>query len=512
MPKTEEKQTITAVIYARYSSDRQREESIEGQIRECKAFAAANGYRIIGTYIDRAMSARTDQRPDFQRMIHDSDRHLFQFVIVYALDRFSRSRYDSAIYKNRLKKNGVRVLSAKENIRDDPTGVILESLLEGYAEYYSLELAQKVRRGMADNLLEKKWVGTVIPFGYKKGCDSRLYIDEQKRQAVIDIFQMYSDRSRLVDIISYLNAHHFTTAQGRPFSRNSLNNILVNSIYTGTFRWAGTVYPGYTPRIISDELFNKVQKIKEGRKRNMIKNTSPDYELTGKIFCGRCGRPMVGVSGTGKSGNTYFYYKCSGKTHGRKDCDAKAIRRDAVESAVYNATVAMLKQPHAIKIITAQAILAQEREQGNSEVDRLKHEKAALDAKIRNISKAVAAGLTADEIIAQANEYSNRSKELESLIRIEELKEKAFTLTPEAVTFFLEKLLEKAETGNATLSTFWDFIRCIKINGCIAEIHFNYTAVPATLDNPIRIKIETHEECSNDDVLVDHQGFEPRTP
>lgn len=120
-------------------------------------------------------------------------------------------------------------------------------------------------------------------------------------------------------------------------------------------------------------------------------------------------------------------------------------------------------------------------------------------------------GLTADEIISQANEYSDRSKDLEALIRIEELKEKAFTLTPEAVTFFLEKLLEKAETGNATLSTFWDFIRCIKINGCIAEIYFNYTAVPATLDNPIRVKIETNEECSNDDVLVGLSGFEPET-
>lgn len=144
--------TKNAVIYARYSSDRQREESIEGQIRECKAFASTNGYEIIGIYTDRALSARTDQRPDFLRMIADSDRHIFQFVIVYSLDRFSRSRYDSAIYKNRLKKNGVRVLSAKENIRDDPTGVILESLLEGYAEYYSLELAQKVKRGMIDNL------------------------------------------------------------------------------------------------------------------------------------------------------------------------------------------------------------------------------------------------------------------------------------------------------------------------------------------------------------------------
>lgn len=163
-------ETQTAVIYARYSSDRQREESIEGQIRECKAFAAANDYEIVGTYTDRALSARTDQRPDFQKMIADSDQHLFQFVIVYALDRFSRSRYDSAIYKNRLKKNGVRVLSAKENIRDDPTGVILESLLEGYAEYYSLELAQKVRRGMTDNLLEKNGWEQLSPSDIKKAA------------------------------------------------------------------------------------------------------------------------------------------------------------------------------------------------------------------------------------------------------------------------------------------------------------------------------------------------------
>ncbi len=502
----------SAVIYARYSSDRQREESIEGQIRECKAFAAANDYEIVGTYTDRALSARTDQRPGFQKMIADSDQHLFQFVIVYALDHFSRSRYDSAIYKNRLKKNGVRVLSAKENIRDDPTGVILESLLEGYAEYYSLELAQKVKRGMTDNLLEGKWVGTVIPFGYYKGSDSHLYVDESKRNAVLDIFKMYAAHVRIIDIIRHLNDLQFTTAQGKPFSRNSLRSLLVNPIYTGTFKWGGELYKGYAPRIISDELFERVQKIHEQKKRTGLKGISPDYSLTGKIFCGHCGRPMVGISGTSKSGSTYYYYKCSGKTHGKKDCDSKAVRRDIIEPAVYNATVNMLRLPQAIKIITDQAILAQERCRDDSEVLRLKKEKDALDAKIRNISKAVASGLTADEIISQANEYSKRSKDLETLIRLEELKEKAFTLTPEAVTFFLEKLLEKAETGQATLSTFWDFIRCIKINGSIAEIQFNYTAVSATLDNPIRIRLDFDEECSNDFTLVDHQGFEPRTP
>ena len=155
--------TAKAVIYARFSSDKQREESIDGQIRECTKFAKDQDLEIIATYIDRALSARSDNRPDFLRMIADSAKGLFQYVIVYQLDRFSRSRYDSAVYKHKLKKNGVRVLSAKERIGDDPSSIILESMLEGYAEYYSAELSQKVKRGMTENVLEHKWTGGYVP-------------------------------------------------------------------------------------------------------------------------------------------------------------------------------------------------------------------------------------------------------------------------------------------------------------------------------------------------------------
>ncbi len=142
---------MNAVIYARYSSDRQREESIEGQLRECTEYANKNNLTLIGSYVDRALSARTDDRPDFQRMIADSAKGLFEVVLVWKLDRFSRDRYDSAHYKHILKKNGVRLISAKENISDGPEGIILESMLEGYAEYYSAELSQKIRRGQQDN-------------------------------------------------------------------------------------------------------------------------------------------------------------------------------------------------------------------------------------------------------------------------------------------------------------------------------------------------------------------------
>lgn len=123
---------MRAVIYARYSSDSQREESIEGQLRECKEFAEKNDITIIGEYIDRALSAKTDNRPNFQKMIKDSYRKVFDTVIVWKVDRFARNRYDSAHYKNILKKNGVKVISAKEHISEGSEGIILEAMLEGY--------------------------------------------------------------------------------------------------------------------------------------------------------------------------------------------------------------------------------------------------------------------------------------------------------------------------------------------------------------------------------------------
>ena len=157
---------MTAVIYARYSSDNQREESIEGQIRECTAYAEKNGITIVKHYIDRAISAKTDNRPEFQQMIKDSDKKLFDIVLVWKLDRFARNRYDSARYKTQLKKNGVKLVSATEIISEGPEGIILESVLEGYAEYYSADLSEKVVRGMTENALKGIYNGGTIPFGY----------------------------------------------------------------------------------------------------------------------------------------------------------------------------------------------------------------------------------------------------------------------------------------------------------------------------------------------------------
>ena len=147
---------MRGVIYARYSSENQTENSIEGQLRECKAFAEKKGISIVGSYIDRALSAKTDDRPDFQRMIKDSAKGIFDVIIVWKLDRFARNRYDSAHYKATLRKNNVKVLSATEAISEGAEGILLESLLEGLAEYYSVELGVKVSRGLTENALKKR--------------------------------------------------------------------------------------------------------------------------------------------------------------------------------------------------------------------------------------------------------------------------------------------------------------------------------------------------------------------
>ena len=141
---------MKGVIYARYSSDNQREESIEGQIRECKVFAEKNGIDIIEIYIDRALSAKTDNRPDFQRLIKESGSKKFEVLLVWKLDRFARNKFDLAHYKRILKNNGVHVVSATEVISDGPEGILLESLLEGMAEYYSADLSEKVMRGQTE--------------------------------------------------------------------------------------------------------------------------------------------------------------------------------------------------------------------------------------------------------------------------------------------------------------------------------------------------------------------------
>jgi site-specific DNA recombinase len=175
---------IRAAAYARYSSDNQREESIDAQLRAIREYCDRNGIRLVKIYTDEARSATTDDRPGFLQMIQDSALGLFDAVIVHKLDRFSRDRYDSAFYKRQLKKNGVRLISVLENLDDSPESIILESVLEGMAEYYSRNLAREVMKGMKETALQCKHTGGKPPLGYDVAPDGTYVINEQEAKAV----------------------------------------------------------------------------------------------------------------------------------------------------------------------------------------------------------------------------------------------------------------------------------------------------------------------------------------
>ncbi|MGN0808110.1 MAG: recombinase family protein [Candidatus Coproplasma sp.] len=221
---------MRAVIYARYSSDNQREESIEGQLRDCNEYAKYNDIEIVGQYIDRAFSAKTDDRPDFQRMIADSAKRLFDVVLVWKLDRFARNRYDSAFYRYTLRKNGVKIISVKENISEGPEGIILESMLEGIAEFYSANLSQNVKRGFRENALKGKWNGGSVPFGYKV-VDHRLALDEDTSPIVALAFQMCADGYSAKETYDFLKTKGLRRPNGKLIAYNSVLCSPINLLY-----------------------------------------------------------------------------------------------------------------------------------------------------------------------------------------------------------------------------------------------------------------------------------------
>ena len=216
---------MNAVIYARYSSSAQTEQSIEGQLRVCKEYAEKNGITILDEYIDRAMTGTNDNRPAFLRMIEDSKKHQFEKILVYKLDRFSRNRYDNAIYKHLLQQNGVKVISATEVISDTAEGLIMESLLEMFAELYSKDLSQKVKRGMRESVLKGLFIGGNILYGYKVE-DKKIVINKEQAPAVKKIFEDYASGMSKTEIVDKLNKLGYRTNKGKKFTTNSIQDKL----------------------------------------------------------------------------------------------------------------------------------------------------------------------------------------------------------------------------------------------------------------------------------------------
>ena len=428
--------TMKAVIYARFSSHNQREESIDGQIRECKEFAKKNQIEIVRTYIDRAMSAKTDNRPDFQRMIRDSAARQWDAVIVYELDRFARNRYDSANYKAKLKHNGVKVMSAKENITDDPTGIILESMLEGMAEYYSAELAQKINRGMEQNVLEAKWTGGNLPLGYRISADKHFEVDPLSAQAVKSIFADYAAGKSIKKIVDELNQQGLRTTRGNIFGPNSLDRILRNQKYIGVYKYHGITSPSGIPAIVSKELFYEVQTmLKKNKAAPARKKANTDYLLTGKIFCGECKSNMIGECGRSRNGETHYYYKCANHKRAR-GCKLPAIKKDWIESEIVKQTVNEVLTDQMIDYISENAVKMQRKENELNILSELEKQVSEKKKAIENLVKAIESGACSPAISERITALEEEKAGIESEIAIEKIQKPE--ISADQVRYYLE--------------------------------------------------------------------------
>ena len=425
---------MKAVIYARYSSDNQREESIEGQIRECMEFANKIGVTVIENYIDRALTATSDNRPDFQRMIRDSNKHCFDMVIVWKLDRFSRDRYDSAHYKHILKKNGVKVVSAKENIGEGPEGIILESMLEGMAEYYSAELSVKVKRGLKENALKGKVNGGQIPYGYYIDDEQKLAIDETFAPIVQEAFTMYADGRMIKDIVKYFNDKGITTRHGKPMSYNIIQYMLSNRKYIGEYKYNDIVIPNAVPAIIDTDLFERVQRRLAKNKHAPARHKAEDdYLLTTKLFCGKCGAYMVGEAGTARNKSVHRYYKCvNAKKH---TCDKKTVRKEWIEELAVQKALEILNDEVLVDYLVDRIFDLQTDE--NPRLPRLREQFADVEKRIGNIVQAIEQGIIFESTKERLAQLEKEKSELDITILQEQIK-KPF-LTKDQIRFGIEK-------------------------------------------------------------------------
>ncbi len=477
-----------AVVYARYSSAGQKEQSIDGQLAAAYKYAEAKGYQIVHEYIDRAMTGRNDDRDDFQRMLSDTGKHQFSVIIVWKVDRFGRNREEITFNKYRCKKNGVRVEYVAENMPEGPESVILEAVLEGMAEYYSLQLSQNVKRGLLENAKHHKAVSGTPPLGYKLTEDKHFEVDPDTAPLVRVIYEKYAAGETLFEIIRYLNNAGYKTPRGKPFARTSLDKLLKNEKYIGIYKFKDIIYDeDAVPALIGKDLFYKVQDMLEKNKRAPVKNWNySDYLLTGKLFCGHCGDPMVGKAGHGKSGRKYDYYIC-------KKNDKKPVRKEWIEETVLQEVHRILDDDEIFQMIvdnTWEYYLEQDTKEHEREA--MLKQIADIEKGIANLSKAVEQGMPFDVVSGRLDELSGQKIALQKAIAELEI-QKGFKLTKDHIQFFLEQFRSMdASDRNCEKRLISVFVNAIYVYDDKLKIAFNYS------EEGQRNTVSLHDvECSH---------------
>lgn len=464
---------IKAAAYVRFSSDNQRDESIDAQVRAIEVFAKDKGIQVVKVYADRAKSATSDKRPEFQQMIQDSSLDFFDAIIVHKLDRFSRDKYDSATYKRKLKKNGIRLISVTENLDGSPESIILESVIEGMAEYYSKNLAREVMKGMTENAYKCMHTGGKPPLGYEVDPMTKKYvINESEAIIVREIFSMYNDGYGYRQIVSAINSKGYKTKLGRPFGNNSIHDLLSNEKYSGTYvfnRSASKNSSGQRnhhsskaeddiiriengmPAIISKEEFQKAnQRMDKNKKGPGTYKSKEIYLLSGLIFCGECGHAMSGnMRYGGRNKNKYVSYRC-GNRERTKQCCNKELRREYIESYVLHELEKNIFNDAAIPFLIEKLNEYQNSKsvKNTTEADAMKRLLDEINRQIENIVNAIASGFFQSSFKDKVTELEEQKAALELKLKEIELSKATTVITEEMLRNLFSMFREFVTTRN----------------------------------------------------------------
>lgn len=356
---------MRAVIYARFSSDGQQEESITAQLRACQEFAEKYNYDVVGEYIDRAISGKTDKRPDFQAMIKDSQKNKFDIVLVHKYDRFARKVYDHAVYEKALNDNNVQLIAVAENFGQGKEAVLMKGLMQSLSEYYILNLSGEVKKGHKEKALQALHNGGVPPFGYDV-VNGQYVINELEASYVYKLFEACKYGRGYKSILSEMDALGITGKRGKPLRYSSVYEILRNEKYTGVYLYCPTEIKDRSkrrskegairiedaiPAIVNRETWVEVQKIMDSRK-NTGKIGKREYLLTGLVTC-ECGAPMHAIT-TQRKGHEYSYFYCS------KKCGNRNVRVDQINEYVFDYLGELLSEES--KALFADALQTYQRE------------------------------------------------------------------------------------------------------------------------------------------------------
>ena len=481
---------MKAAIYARYSSDNQREESITAQLRAAHEYCKKNDYTIVKEYIDEAISARTDDRPAFQQMIEDAATGLFGVLIVHKIDRFARNRYDAAFYKRSLQKSGVRIRYIEHQLDDSPESGMLESVLEGMAEYFSKNLAREVRKGQKENALQAKHNGGTPPLGYSLTPNKEYQIDESEAPIVRKIFTEYANGKSLRLIRDDLNSAGYRTKKGRAFGTNSLWDLMRNEKYIGTYVYGkSTIGPdgkrnthpkdsenlikfeNALPAIIDRTTWEKVQH--QFNKKSANIRSKEIYIFSGLLKCEHCGSTLVGNRYQTKKGIPYAYYRCN-RAQRTGECGGSKYRKEPLENLLLTKILPLIFNEDGAKnfihvVVSQQAQFAQDT---LSHIKTLEKEKAASQRKIESLIDIIETGSGNKAMLSRIVEHEDKISSIESQLQLIKKDIKKVTLTesqvldlydhikktkePEAIKLLVQSFISSVTVGSDTLKLHLD--------------------------------------------------------